>query len=222
MTFIANLFGRSPIRPMQEHMHAAVACAKKILPLFEELVAGNTERVAARRQEIERLEHEADRIKNEIRSHLPKRMFLAVERRDMLEILDCQDSIADVTQDVAELVEMRQMIVPKEIAEVLLDLARRVVTACEQAERVIDALENLVETGFRGREAARVDEMIEQLSVIESETDALEKRAKRLLFGIEEELGISAMFWYKIIDDVGEIADHAERVGNRLRLLTAS
>ncbi len=222
MTFMGNLFGRSPIRPMQEHMHAAAACARHILPLFQELVAGDAEAVTARRQEIERLEHEADRIKNEIRSHLPKRMFLAVERRDMLEILDCQDSIADVTQDVAELVEMRRMVVPKEIAEVLLELAGRAVSACEQAERVIDELENLVETGFRGREAARVDEMIEELSQIESETDTLEKRAKRLLFGIEEELGISAIFWYKIVDDVGEIADYAERVGNRLRLLTAN
>jgi hypothetical protein len=222
MTFMANLFGRSPIRPMQEHMHAAVACAKQALPLFEDLVAGNTEAVAVHRQEIEKLEHEADRIKNEIRSHLPKRMFLAVERRDMLEILDCQDSIADVTQDLAELVEMRQMTVPKVIAEVLLELVRSAVTACEKAECVIDELENLVETGFRGREAARVDEMIEELSLIESETDALEKRAKRLVFGIEDELGLSAIFWYKIIDDVGEIADYAERVGNRLRLLTAN
>ena len=221
MSFMANLFGRSPIRPMQQHIRAAVTCAREILPLFEDMAAGRTENLASRRQEIDRLEHAADEIKHEIRSHLPRRLFMAVERRDMLEILDCQDSIADVTQDIAELVEMRQMIVPEKIAEVLLDLARRVVTACEQAERVVDELENLVETGFRGREAARVDEMIEQLSVIESETDALEKRAKHLLFGIEDELGISAMFWYKIVDDVGEIADYAERVGNRLRLLTA-
>jgi hypothetical protein len=222
MTFMATLFGRSPIRPMQEHMHAAVACARQIVPLFEELVAGNPEGVTTCRQRIEELEHEADGIKNQIRSHLPKRMFLAVERRDMLEILDSQDSIADVTQDVAELVEMRRMVVPEVISEVLLELARCSVKACEQAERVIDELENLVETGFRGREAARVDKMIEALSEIESETDALEKRAKRLIFEIEDELGLSAIFWYKIIDDVGEMADYAERVGNRLRLLTAS
>jgi len=222
MAFMGNLFGRSPIRPMQEHMRAAAACAKQILPLFEELVAGNAEAVSARREEIDRLEHEADRIKNEIRSNLPKRMFLAVERRDMLEILNYQDSIADVAQDVAELVDMRRMVVPKEIAEVLLELARRVVTACGQAERVVDELENLVETGFGGREAARIDEMIDELNRIESETDTLEKRAKELLFGIEDELGISAIFWYQIVDHVGQIADYAESVGNRLRLLTAN
>ena len=222
MSLIANLFGQSPIRPMQEHMRAAVECARQILPLFEEMVAGDKAAVTLRRQEIDRLEHEADRIKNEIRSNLPKRMFLAVERRDMLEILDYQDSIADVAQDIAELADIRGMVVPKELASAFLDLVRRVVSACEQAERVINELDELVETGFRGREVARVDEMIEELSRMESDTDELEERVQRLLFGIEDELGISAIFWYKLIDYVGGMADYAERVGNRLRLLTAN
>ncbi|MBW2577569.1 MAG: TIGR00153 family protein, partial [Deltaproteobacteria bacterium] len=203
-------------------MRAAVECARQILPLFEEMVAGDKAAVAARRQEIDRLEHEADRIKNEIRSNLPKRMFLAVERRDMLEILDYQDSIADVAQDIAELADLRGMVVPKELASAFLELVRRVVSACEQAERVINELDELVETGFRGREVARVDQMIEELSRMETHTDELEERVQRLLFGIEDELGISAMFWYRMVDDVGEMADYAERVGNRLRLLTAN
>jgi predicted phosphate transport protein (TIGR00153 family) len=222
MSLIANLFGHSPIRPMQEHMRAAVECARQILPLFEEMVAGDKAAITARHREIDRLEHEADRIKNEIRSHLPKRMFLAVERRDMLEILDYQDSIADVAQDIAELADMRGMVVPKELASAFLELVRRVVGACEQAERVINELDELVETGFRGRQVARVDEMIEELSRMESDTDELEERVQRLLFGIEDELGISAIFWYKLIDYVGGMADYAERVGNRLRLLTAN
>jgi len=207
---------------MQQHMRAAVECARQILPLFEEMVAGDKAAVAARRQEIDRLEHEADRIKNEIRSNLPKRMFLAVERRDMLEILDNQDSIADVAQDIAELADVRGMVVPEVLASAFLELVRRVVSACEQAERVINELDELVETGFRGREVARVDQMIEELSRMETHTDELEERVQRLLFGIEDELGISAMFWYRMIDDVGEMADYAERVGNRLRLLTAN
>jgi predicted phosphate transport protein (TIGR00153 family) len=222
MSLIANLFGQSPIRPMQQHMRAAVECARQVLPLFEEMIAGDTGAVGVRRREIDRLEHEADRIKNEIRSNLPKRMFLAVERRDMLEILDYQDSIADVAQDIAEMADVRGMVVPEVLASAFLELVRRVVSACEQAERVINELDELVETGFRGREVARVDQMIEELSRMESDTDELEERVQRLLFGIEDELGISAMFWYKMIDYVGGMADYAERVGNRLRLLTAN
>jgi hypothetical protein len=185
------------------------------------MAAGDTAAVTARRQEIDRLEHEADRIKNEIRSHLPNRMFLAVERRDMLEILDFQDSIADRAQDIAELADMRGMVVPKPLVDAFLELVRRVVVACEQAQTVINELDDLVETGFRGREVERVDKMINELSRIESDTDVLEERVQRLLFEIEDELGISVIFWYKLVDYIGGMADYAERVGNRLRLLTA-
>lgn len=222
MALMANLFGRSPIRPMQQHMKAAVACARQVLPLFEDMIEGKTGALSTRRAEIDRLEHEADAIKNEIRSHLPKRLFLAVERRDMLEILDFQDSIADVAQDIAELADQRSMTVPKELADPVLELVRRVLATCDQAERIIDELDDLLATGFRGREVTRVEEMIGELSRLESETDELAERARRCLFQIEDTLGVSTVFWYQMINWVADLADYAERVGNRLRLLIAS
>jgi len=222
MSVIANLFGRSPIRPMQAHMQAAAECARAIVPVLEAMASGDMDALDRGRAIVDDLEHRADQLKHEIRRHLPKRLFMAVERRDMLEILDYQDSIADVAQDIAELADMRSMVVPKELAAAFLELVRRAVSACEQAERVINELDELLEIGFRGREVAKVDEMINELSRMESETDALEERVQRILFGIEDELGISAIFWYKLIDYVGGMADYAERVGNRLRLLTAN
>jgi hypothetical protein len=206
---------------MQQHIQAAVACAREVLPLFEDMAAGRVEGFAARRQEIDRLEHEADRIKNEIRSHLPRRLMMAVERRDMLEILDFQDTIADVAQDIACLVEQRSMTIPPSLAEPMLELVRRVISACEQAERIVDELDELVETGFGAREVARVEEMVAELSRIESDTDALAERVQRGIFAIESELGVGTVFWYQLTIWVADLADYAERVGNRLRLLMA-
>jgi uncharacterized protein Yka (UPF0111/DUF47 family) len=57
---------------------------------------------------------------------------------------------------------------------------------------------------------------------MESETDAMADRAQRRLFAMETELGIGAIFWYQMIEWVAEMADYAERVGNRLRLLIAN
>jgi predicted phosphate transport protein (TIGR00153 family) len=222
MSLMGNLFRASPIRPMQRHMKAAVTCAREVLPLFEDMAAGRTDALLARRQEIDRLEHEADAIKNEIRSHLPKRLMMAIERRDMLEILDFQDSIADVAQDIAGLAEQRGMVIPAAFSEPMLELVRRVIAACEQAERVVNELDELVETGFGAREVARVEEMVEELSRIESDTDDLAERIQRAIFAIEDELGISTVFWYQMTIWVGDLADYAERVGNRLRLLVAS
>jgi predicted phosphate transport protein (TIGR00153 family) len=207
---------------MQQHMRAATACAREVLPLFEAMASGDTAAIAERRQAIEKLEHEADSIKNEIRSHLPKRLLMAVERRDMLEILDSQDSIADVAQDIAGLAEQRQMVVPEALREPLLELVRRVLDACDQAERVINELDELVETGFAGREVGRVEEMIGELNRIESDTDALAERVTRQIFAMEAELGVGTVFWYQMVGWIGDLADYAERVGNRLRLLIAN
>jgi hypothetical protein len=221
MSLISSLFGRSPIRPMQQHMKAAVTCAREVLPLVEAMAAGDMAAIAGHRAEICRLEHEADEIKNKIRSHLPRRFFMAVSRRDMLEVLDHQDSIADSAQDIAELAEIRSMTIPESMRDPMLDLVRRVIATCEHAERVIDCLDELVETGFSEREVARVEEMINAVNREESETDAVAERCLRTLFEIEDELGVSTLFWYRIIQWIAEMADYAERVGNRLRLLIA-
>jgi len=222
MPLMGNLFGPSPIRPMQQHMKAAIACAREVLPLFEDMAAGRTEAFTSRREAIDHLEHRADDIKNEIRSNLPKRLFMAFERRDMLDILDHQDSIADYAQDVAQLVDLRSMVIPQGLGEPLLDLVRKVIATCDLAEKVIQELDDLVETGFSGRSVARVEEMIRTLNGLESEADELEERAQRKLISMENELGVSTVFWHQLITWVARMADCAEKVGNRLRLLIAS
>ena len=222
MSLMGSLFGRSPIRPMQQHIQAAVTCAQAVLPLFEAMVAGRREDIPRLREEIDHLEHAADHIKHEIRSHLPRRMMLAIERRDLLEILDFQDSIADTAQDIGELVDQRSMIVPASLGEPMLGLVRVTIDACEQAQRIIDELDELVETGFAGREVGRVEEMITTLSKTESDTDARAESLHRQIFAMEDELGVGTVFWWELVKDIAHMADFAERVGNRLRLLIAS
>jgi predicted phosphate transport protein (TIGR00153 family) len=221
MSLIGNLFGHSPIRPMQQHMRASLACARAVGPFIEAMVAGDLESMRQQRTEIVKLEHEADEIKHEIRRHLPKRLLMAIERRDMLEILDAQDSIADVAQDIADLAVLRGMVPPESLRQPLRDLVARVIVACEQCDSIVSELDELVETGFGPHESSRVEVMITRLGHLESETDQLAEAAQRALFALEDELGVGAYFWYQLINWVADMADHAERVGNRLRLLIA-
>ena len=221
MSLLGSLFAPSPIRPLQEHMRVAVECARLLVPLFDDMAAGRTEALSRHRERIDELEHRADSIKNEIRLHLPKRLFMAFERRDMLEILDFQDSIADVVQDIAGLVDLRSMSLPEALAEPVLALVRGVVGAAEHAENVIRELDELVETGFGPHETERVEAMVAELNRLESETDDLGEGASRVLFGMEAELGVGTYFWYQLIGWIADVADYAERVGNRTRLLIA-
>ncbi len=113
------------------------------------------------------------------------------------------------------------MHLPPALAGPFRELALRVVADCEQGQRVIDELDELIETGFGDREVARVEEMIGELGRIETETDVLQDRAARTLFAMEEELGIGTVYWHQTILWIADLADYAERVGNRLRLLIA-
>ncbi|MDE0884589.1 MAG: TIGR00153 family protein [Myxococcota bacterium] len=221
MSWIDKLVGRSPIGPMQEHMRVAVECAKQVTPLIDAMVTGDDDAIAAARSEIDRLEHEADELKHDIRSNMPRRLLLAMERRDMLDILDCQDSIADTAQDIAELVDQRRMHLPPPLAAPFQNLTARVITACEQGQTIINELDELVETGFGEREVAMISSMISELGRIESETDVLSDQAARVLFSMEAELGVATVYWHQLILWIADLADYAERVGNRLRLLIA-
>ncbi len=222
MAWIDKLVGKSPIGPMQKHMQVAILCAREVIPLLEAMAAADDQGIRDRRAEIDRLEHEADQLKHEIRSHMPRRFMMAMDRRTMLEILDYQDSIADVAQDIAELADQRGMHLPELLREPVLSMARSVLVACEQGQRIIDELDELVETGFGEGEVARVDEMIRELGRLESQTDADLDRAARALFSMETELGVATVFWHQIILWIANLADLAERVGNRLRLLIAN
>ena len=220
---ILDLFAKSPFKPMQEHMNVVLRCVKEGVPLLEALCAGDDAAVRAAWERIDALEGEADRLKNDLRAHLPKRLMLPVDRRDLLEILDLQDSIADKLQDVAGLLLDRKMPVPASMAPKLMELARSAERTCEQSAVAIASLDELVEIGFRGREADRVAERIERIGALEGETDRLETELLRELFRLEDEMSaVSVMLWYQIIGWIGNIADNAEKVGNRLRLLIAT
>lgn len=219
---LANLFGRSPIKPMQEHIKVANRCAGEVPGLFEALCAGDQAKVVEIKDQIFALEQEADDIKNELRAHLPKSLLMPMDRRDLLEVLDMQDSIADTAQDIAGLLVERPMEVPESLKEPLLGLVRRCVDACDKAGEVIGELDELVETGFRGRESDRVSVMVDELNSIEDDTDQMGMDLTHLLFAQEDEMKpVSVMFWYQLIQWIGDLADYAEKVGNRLRLLLA-
>ncbi|MCP4315933.1 MAG: TIGR00153 family protein [Hyphomicrobiales bacterium] len=219
---LTSLFGRSPFKPMQEHIGVVARCAAQVPELFEALSAGDQERVVSIKDHIYELEQQADDIKNELRAHLPKSLLLPVDRRDLLEVLDMQDSIADTAQDIAGLLFERPMEVPESLREPLLALTRRCVDACNQAVKIIGELDELVETGFRGRESDRVSEMVAELNEIETDTDEMGTELVRRIFAQEDEMKpVSVMFWYQLIQWIGDLADYAEKVGNRLRLLLA-
>ena len=220
--YMSGIFGSSPVAPMQKHMAKVYACASKLIPLFNAVMAENWDKVAELQQEISQLERDADVLKKALRLNLPKGLFMPVSRQDLLEVLLTQDKVANKTKDIAGVITGRKMALPEVIHEDYMRFVQRCVDACKQAKKAINEMDELVETGFSGQEIKIVSEMISKLDSIESDTDRLQSDIRFKLFAIEKDLPpIDVMFLYKIIEWTGEVADHSQRVGSRLQLMLA-
>lgn len=222
MGSIFNVFGPSPIRPIEQHIRKAHLCAKQLNPFFEAVLKQDWLTANDIKQKIALLEKEADGIKRDLRLHLPTGLFLPVSRTDLLELLSAQDRIANTAEDIAELIMGRKMLFPPSLSALLIALLNRSLDASKQACKAINELDELLESGFRGSEVKIVEEMIMTLDEIEHDCDDKLADIRQRIFELEKELpAIEIVFLYKLVQWIGDLADHAQVVGGRLQILIA-
>jgi predicted phosphate transport protein (TIGR00153 family) len=221
-SYLSGIFGKSPVRPLQEHMAKVVSCVSELIPFTKAVLANDEKARLLHHQNIVDMEHEADDLKKELRLRLPISLFMPVDRRDILEVLTMQDMVAGSARDVAGLIIGREMNFPTSMAKGYKKLVKRCIDACIQAHVAICELDELIETGFGKAERKRVGRLLIKLDVIEKDTDERQVALRHELFKLENELHpVNVMFLYKVIDNTGTIADRAQRVGSRLQLMLA-
>ncbi len=221
-TTITSLFGSSPVRPLQTHMASVQACVNQLKPFFEAVLSGDWDEARKQRARISELEHDADKLKRELRLHLPNSLFMPVDRRDLLEVLTMQDKVANTAKDIAGIIVGREMVFPDPLGPRFMEYVQRGIDASAQAQTAINELDELVETGFRGGEVELVEAMIHTLDKIESDTDRMQRELRAEIFQREKDLyPVDVMFLYRTIDKIGVLADRAQQVGSRLELMLA-
>jgi predicted phosphate transport protein (TIGR00153 family) len=221
-SFVAEMFGGSPIRPLQRHMAKVHVCTEALLRFVDAALASDWDTAQAEQKAVSLHEQEADTLKKDLRRKLPTSLFMAIDRRDLLEILAMQDKVANKAKDIAGLMLGRRMQVPAPLVDDFRRFVARSVDASAQALKAIEELDELLDTGFRGREVTLLEGLLDELDHIEHDTDRLQISIRSQLLGMERDLPpVDVIFFYQIIDWVGDLADRAQRVGSRLQLLVA-
>ncbi len=216
---LAGLLRKSPFKPLQEHMRTVFSCVCLLPQMFDALYNDDNRQLEETAGQIARLETEADKLKSIFRLHMPKTLFMPVDRRDLLTLLRDQDAIADDAEKISQILTSREMRVPDEIKDLLDELLEGVMEICGEAKLMIEELDELVQVGFGGKEYDKVIRMIAGVRRSEHNIDNILHRIKRALFRVEEKLPpVSAMFWYQIIDLLGNISNQAENMSDRLLL----
>ena len=217
-----GVFAKSPIKPMIEHIDEVHRCAESLKDFFQAVYKGDWDAAEEQRKRIVTLEQAADKLKRDIRLNLPGGLFMPVERTDLLELVSQQDRIANKAKDISGLITGRQLQIPAHLVEGFNSYLNRCIDAVAKARDTIGEFDDLLETGFRGRERTLVDNFIKELDEIEADTDELQVKLRQQFRQVENEMNpLDAMFLYRILDWVGDLADLSERVGARFELMLA-
>ena len=219
---LGSLFGRSPIGPIQKHMQVAFEAAEHLPELLQASADEDWNRAKEIHKAITDAEKSADKMKRDVRRHLPKSLFLPVPRSDLLVLVSIQDQVANTAQDFASILMGRDMRFPEKLFPSVLELTQTSVACCGQALAAIQELDELLEVGFSGREVKRVEAMLKELDKLERRTDKQQFNLRRKLFRLEGELPpVDVMFYYRAMALLGSLADCAEKVGDHLQILLA-
>ncbi len=220
MRTIAKLFGKSPFAPLGTHMKIVMKCMEKLSEIFQLLVEGEYEKLEREAKALSKLEHEADLTKNDIRNHLPKNIFMPIDRGHFLEILAIQDGIADKAEDIAQLLTMRRLEKFDLFKADFLSFYEKNLEAFVSTEQIIKEIDELLESSFGGIEAEKVKDMVDRTAFLEHEADIIQHTFLKKFFAQTDDLTPPMFYlWMRLIKEVGTIADLSEKLANRIRMV---
>ncbi len=217
---MARLFGRSPFVPLQLHLDKVADCVEAAFSLLDRIREGEYPNVEETAREISKLEHKADLVKNDIRNNLPRGLFLAIDRGQLLEILSLQDSIADKAEDIGILMSLRSAKMLDSLVQPFGEYIKENKDAFHKARDVMRELDALIESGFGGIEATRVVEMVDAVAESEHNCDIMQRKLMKLVLDHEDELSVGHFFvWQRLLHEIAGISNYSEKLANRVRML---
>jgi len=218
MRTILSMFAKSPFKPLVSHINKVNECVNQIKPLFDAFLSSDYEKVESIAKQISKVEYKADKIKDDIRQHLPQSIFLPVDKRDFMHLLSAQDDIADAVEDLAVLMRIKNINIPDALSQPLMELVDYVVTLANDACGMIRELDDLLEASFGGAEAEKVEKMASDLGVAEYEADKMQFLLAQKLFSLSDISAADLFLLNELIKKLGGVADQSEKIGKTLRV----
>lgn len=215
-----HLFITSPFDGLLEHAEKVKECAWVFQQAIECHIADKCTRFEDFKNEVDRLEHEADAVKRRIRGHIPKGTLMPVDKFQLFRYLGEQDSVLDAAQDALDWISFRfEAGVPKTVQKDLLLLVDSVIDPIEELIHMVSEARTYFKL-FSDKQRVVVKDIIRNLRKLEHESDQLEDVFKQKVFHLEID-PITVFHMVRLAEIIGSIADHAENAGDMMRAMVA-
>jgi len=145
LPFFGMLSDSSPLDGLTEHYNKINECVDVIKESMECYVAGGACREFVElAKQVDEIENQADLIKRRIRNHLPRGLFMPMDKGLFLQYTKAQDNILDDAQEAMQWLAMRPVSIPAEYQKSLITLIDEVDQTCEQLGPALTATLGLI------------------------------------------------------------------------------
>lgn len=218
MVRITNLFEQSPFEPLLHHYEKVRECVDLVRPMFKAIHDEDYAALEGLADKVFKTEHAADLIKDEIRQEIPRSFFLPVYRGDLLGYLKLQDDVADAVENIAYLLTLKQLKLPDSLESGVVSYLDSVLAVDAKAREMNLKIRDLVQKGFHSAQAGDMFDVIRAVERAEWEADKKQYEVNKALFALEDSIKPSdLMLWWRIFLELGEVANHIEKMADRLR-----
>jgi predicted phosphate transport protein (TIGR00153 family) len=215
-----SLFYKSPFKKLKDHADKVKECAWMFKRAVECYVEKDCEEFDQLTEDVAMLESQADWLKRNLRNHLPRGIFMPVDKFILLDCLREQDHVLDNVEKALYWLSFKpEGEIPEELVGDLLHLVDAVIPAIEKlpemAEQAIAYFESSTEENRN-----RLKSTIRDIHQAEKESDHLEHELKKEAFAVLKD-PVDIFHIVRLVEIIANIADDAQNASDRMRTMIA-
>jgi predicted phosphate transport protein (TIGR00153 family) len=217
---LGNLFRRSPLENTLRHADKVAQCGPKFVTAVKAYFGGDRDKFELLKEDIREIESEADRMKRNIRAHLPARLLMPFDKSVFFTFLREADKVVDCIKNALYWMSYCKLEVPEDIQKDYILLAKEV----SDYLGFLPEMVRRAHTYFTGRmeqDREAVKEIIREIRFREKESDDLEKTLLIRLCASQEIHPKTFFIMVRLVETTGDIADHLENSGDMMRIMIA-
>jgi predicted phosphate transport protein (TIGR00153 family) len=217
---LSNLLKRSPFENTFKHAVKVAQCG----PLFVEAVQAyfkpDRDKFEFLKEEIRDLEAEADRLKRNIRAHLPANILMPVEKSVFFTFLREADKVVDCAKNSLYWMSYFDLTLPPDIQRDYILLVKEVGDYLGLLPEMVLRAHNYFKSRME-QDRVAVKDIIREIRFREKESDDLEKTLFIRLCADESIPPRTFFLMIRLVETTGDIADHLENAADMMRAMIA-
>ncbi|MFH1117645.1 MAG: TIGR00153 family protein [Pseudomonadota bacterium] len=217
---LSSIFVNSPFEKTLKHADKVAQCGPLFIRAVERYFKDEREEFELIKEEIRDIEAEADKIKQNIRAHLPSSLLMPVEKPVFFAFLREADKVVDCIKNALYWMSYYRVSVPEAIESDFILLAKEVSDYLGFLPAMVSKAHQYFGSRLESDRKA-VKDIVREIRWREQQSDDLEKTILIRLCADEEIPPKTFFVMIRLVETTGDIADHLENSADMMRAMVA-